>query len=190
MHLSSRSIFAARRCWLLSVLFFSTSALAAHTADDFSFPATVDVTGQRYQLCSSADMQVYLFLDIGDVALYLANCHHQPLLNQGRLLYFHYNRHFSAADFRKSGTVLLKRNVSEAIFSRLQKPLKQFNQFYVPVEKGDSYLIGTNATGGMVLFHNGNYLGKTDSQELSQQYFQIWFGRDPFNEKVKADLQP
>jgi hypothetical protein len=176
--------------WLLSLLFFSTSAFAAHTADDFDFPPSIDITGQRYQLCSSADMQVYLFLDIGDVALYLADCHHRPLLDQGRLLYFHYNRHFSAADFRKSGSVLLKRNVSHAVFSQLQKPLQRFNQLYLPVDKGDSYIIGTNDGGQMALYRNGKYLGKTDSQELSQDYFQIWFGSDPFNTNVKADLAP
>lgn len=183
----SRYLFAAAASLTL-ILLGSPPAMAAHTADGFEFPASVTLDGVPYTLCSSADMQVYLFLDIGDVALYLANCNQRPLLDQGRLLYFYYDHDFSAQELRKSGRVLLKRNLSSASFFALKGALVRFNQLYQPVKNGDSYRIGTNARGQLTLFLNQHYLGKSDSAALSAAYFKIWFGPNPFSDQVKNDL--
>lgn len=175
---------------LLPLLVFGRPGIAAHTADGFHFPATTTMTGMAYHLCSSADMQFYLFFDIGDVALYLADCKHPPFLEQGRLLYFHYNHDFSADDLRESSRVLLKRNTTASQFEALKRSLARFNRLYQPVQEGDSYVLGTTPEGQLALYLNGRYLGETDSVALSDAYFRIWFGPEPFGDQVKTDLLP
>ncbi len=185
-----RSWWLFRLLVLLALLALGRQATAAHTADGFHFPVTTTMTGVTYHLCSSADMQVYLFLDIGDVALYLADCGHAPFLEQGRLLYFHYNHSFDASDLRKSSRVLLKRNTTPLQFDALKESLARFNRLYQPVQEGDNYILGTTSGGRLALYLNGRYLGETRSLALSKAYFRIWFGPRPFDEQVKIDLLP
>ena len=175
---------------LLTGLAISSTGQAADTADNFDFPARTSITDQDYQLCSTADMQVFAFVDLGDVALYLEDCEQADFLNQGRLLHFYYRRDFDAEDFRASGKKLLERNLSESDFKSLEADIDDFNRVYQSTSEGDQYIIGTDKNGLLNLYLNGEYIGGSDSRAFSKAYFEIWFGKDPFREGVKKDLTP
>lgn len=173
---------------VLGLAMVSNTALAAQTADGFAFPTTTTVMDVNYKLCSSSDSQVYFFLDIGDVALYLKDCTRRPPLDQKKLLYFYYNHDFTAKQLRDSAWESLKKNLSDSTFTSLQQAIKDFNQLYQSVEAGDTYQLGVNAQGLMALYLNGDYLGQSDSRQLSRVYFRIWLGKHPLSEDVKATL--
>ncbi|MGM0562919.1 MAG: chalcone isomerase family protein [Pseudomonadota bacterium] len=165
------------------------SALAG-PADNFDFPPSVDISGPTLQLCSTADMQVFALVDLGDVALYLEDCKHRPFLDQPRLLYFHYGRDFDAEDYRTSGKKLLERNMDSKTFSELEPAIDEFNDIYQATREGDSYAIGTDPQGRLSLYLNGEYIGRSDSMAFARAYFKIWFGEDPFRKNVREALSP
>lgn len=167
-----------------------TATAWAGPADDYEFPEKTDITGPELTRCSTADMQVFALVDLGDVALYLEDCEQRPFLDQPRLLHFYYARDFDANDYRQSGKKLLERNLGDEAFAELEPAIDDFNAIYRDTREGDRYAIGTDEQGHLALYLNGEYIGRSESMAFARDYFNIWFGDDPFRSNVKEALSP
>jgi len=160
----------------------------------FSYAADFDTTrtldNHQLTLCASANMRKMLF-NIGDVALYLKDCNQasaETLTEQPVKLSFVYQRAFDGEDFIKSSDVLIQRNISAAEYAAIKDELEAFNANYQAIARDEVYEIAYSQETGLLLSKNGRQLSQSDSEALAAAYFTIWFGQDPFSNKMKNDL--
>lgn len=167
-----------------SALFFLCfSALASAQV----FPTDISIDGQQLQQCSKTDIKVLKFIDVGQAALFTSNCGALPNLTAEMQLSFIYHREFEAEDFIEASEKLLQRNLSETEYQQIEADLAQFNQSFQPVIEGDRYDIQLSEQ-GLSLIKNGTVISHSDSTLLGKQYYQIWFGKKPFNSNMKQAL--
>lgn len=152
------------------------------------FEPEIQLEQTTLKQCSAVPIKVMLF-NLGDVALYRQQCSSgSPLTIQPVQLSFIYNRGFDAEDFQTSSVKLLKRNVEPATFSAIEASLLEFNAGYEEAKQGDRFDIRYSPEQGLTLFKNGQQLSQSNNTQLGQTYFDIWFGDDPFSEKMKDNL--
>ncbi len=171
-----------RRLILVTTLFFSSQTWAEN-----SFPDSVKTTSTPLEKCHETAIDVMVFIDVADVALYLADCNKLPETSGKKQLSFLYHRTIEGDDFVEAAETLLKRNLSSADYKAIEAELKRFNAAYEDVESGDSYDI-RQMQNGLYLFKNGRQLAYSSSSLLAESYYQIWFGADPFNKVLKEQL--
>lgn len=173
----------------LSVLALMIISRPAEAETD-PFKPSISFDQQVLYMCSRADMTVMHWFNLGQVALYLQDCHdsNKQWRQQPIQLSFVYNREFSADDFIESSQKLLKRNMSEQQFTAIEPSLKQFVKNFKPVKEGDRYDIRYAKETGLVLLKNGTVVSRSDSSELGQEYYLIWFGKKPFSTSIKLTL--
>ncbi|HSG92293.1 MAG TPA: chalcone isomerase family protein, partial [Methylotenera sp.] len=165
----------------------ATFVITAQAAD---FAKTYQLEDQTLQLCASTPMKKMLF-DLGDVALYAIDCvavNADSLTAQPVHLTFKYERAFDAEDFIKSSDELIKRNSDDAEYQSIKADLERFNANYQAIADGERYDIGWSQATGLLLSKNNRQLAQHDSAELADVYFRIWFGDEPFSQKMKDAL--
>ncbi|MDM3869970.1 chalcone isomerase family protein [Porticoccus sp. W117] len=180
------------KCWLLAVSVLSASvnlyASSLYAKSDV-FQPTAMLDNQQLQLCNSTDIRVMAVFNVGTAALYLQDCSiEEDTLNQPIQLSIVYKRDFSPEDFQKSAYTLLQRNLSEAQFSAIEGELQRFNSNYQAMTKGERYDICYSDNTGLLLQKNGALISQSQSAQLGQSYFQIWFGKRPFSKALKRKL--
>lgn len=143
---------------------------------------------QQLAKCSEAKLEKY-FYDLGHVALYRQDCGGQDALTDAPVyLEFAYDREFAGEDFVESANKLIKRNVPEEAFNRIEADLNTFNAGYRSIEAGDRYAIAYSDITGLNLLLNDEQLISSANPELAELYFTIWFGDKPFSDKLKNRL--
>ncbi len=167
-------------CFLL-ILLFSPFSLAD------AFSSRIDTEHGELAKCSQTEISVMKFINIADAALYSSDCSRLPELTHNLQLSFIYHREIAGEDFIEASETLLKRNLSDAEFSKIKTDLDEFNAAFESVAEGDRYDIRRNQT-GLSLFKNGRLISEHDSMTLGQSYYQIWFGDKPFNDNLKQSL--
>lgn len=170
---------------LMAVL--ATFGFTAHAAD---FDKTYQLEEQTLQLCASTPMKKMLF-NLGDVALYAKDCAKvdaDSLTSQPVHLTFKYERAFEGEDFIKSSDELIKRNSNDAEYQSVKADLDAFNAKYQAIADGERYDIGWSQMTGLLLSKNNRQLAQHNSAELADIYFRIWFGDEPFSQKMKDAL--
>lgn len=154
------------------------------------FDTTRSLDNHQLTLCASTNMRKMLF-NIGDVALYLKDCSQasaETLTEQPVKLSFVYQRAFDGEDFIKSSDVLIQRNISVADYAAIEEELKAFNANYQAIAKDEVYEIAYSQETGLLLSKNGRQLSQSSSAQLAAAYFTIWFGDNPFSNKMKNEL--
>lgn len=191
---------------VIGIALCSVCAIAfAGTPDDTKFEKiiTVPMSGEStsklsesvtLRKCGEADMQVYGFIDIGDVALYAKDCDRKPLYegmkdheDQAIALLFYYRRGFSASDLADTAQKTLKKGLSPDRFGALLPELTVFHRYYRDVQPGDRYFILLNRD-EMGLYFNNEMLGRSQSSLLIDNYFSIWLGAEPVSRAIKHQL--
>lgn len=167
-------------CFLLPLLFVPVSL-----AETFS--SFIKTEDGELAKCSQTEISVMKFINVADAALYSSDCSRLPDLTENLQLSFIYHREIAGEDFIEAAETLLKRNLSDAEFSRIKTDLDEFNTAYESVAEGDRYDIRRNQN-GLSLFKNGRLIGEHASMTLGQSYYQIWFGEKPFNDDLKQSL--
>lgn len=160
------------------------------TAQAAEFDKTYQLEEQTLQLCASTPMKKMLF-NLGDVALYAKDCaavDADSLTAQPVHLTFKYERAFDGEDFIKSSDELIQRNSDAAEYQNIKADLDSFNANYQAIADGERYDIGWSQATGLLLSKNNRQLAQHDSAELADVYFRIWFGDEPFSQKMKDAL--
>ncbi len=154
------------------------------------FDKTYQLEEHTLQLCASTPMKKMMF-NLGDVALYAKDCaavNADSLTAQPIHLTFKYKRAFDGEDFIKSSDELIKRNSENAEYQSIKADLDAFNANYQAIADGERYDIGWSQATGLRLSKNNRQLAQHDSAELADVYFRIWFGDEPFSQKMKDAL--
>ena len=93
-----------------------------------------------------------------------------------------------AADFRKVGDEILKRNVDERTFATLQPRLERINAWYRDVKPGDRYSLTYLPETGTQLALNDTQLGVVAGPDFAKAYFRIWLGDQPIDANLRDQL--
>lgn len=171
------------RYLLMSIAFVSGTVQAQ------SFEKTTNLAEHSLNKCSESKLEKYIF-DLGDVALYRQDCNadKNALTDSPVYVEFAYTRSLAGEDFAETASKLIARNISERAFQKIEADLNSFNKAYKSIEDGDRYAIAYSEQSGLVLSLNGEVLTSSDSQQLAQHYFTIWFGDKPFSNQLKDNL--
>lgn len=172
---------------LALMIVLATFGITVQAAD---FDKIYQLDEQTLKLCASTPMKKMLF-NLGDVALYAKDCatvNADSLITQPVHLTFKYERAFDGEDFIKSSDELIKRNSDESEYQSIKADLDSFNANYQAIANGERYDISWSQATGLLLSKNNRQLAQHDSAELADVYFRIWFGDDPFSQKMKEAL--
>lgn len=99
-----------------------------------------------------------------------------------------YLRPLSAADLVQSGDTFLRRNTTEAEYTRIQEDLDRVNSWYQDVERGDRYTLTYMPGKGTQLSLNGIEQGVIPGTDFARFYFRIWLGNNPVSQSVRDTL--
>lgn len=145
--------------------------------------------GSEWQLCASSDVYAFTFFNVGEVSLWLRNCDVDiaSVYRDEKKLEFLYARNIPGYAFQKSAAHYLKKNLSEERFKNFEQSVQEMGDAYQDVEKGDQYTMLFTPL-GLTLFRNGVELKEIKEPSFAQDYFLIWFGDHPFNNKLKSRL--
>jgi len=179
----------------ISLAFTGTVVLA--TSDHFpestdSSSLHLNGTGhhirQPLSLCGQAKLKAYKVFTVGQGALYRPDCAKSWQLNETepKLMFFRYNREIPGHAFAESAEAILQRNIE--LNAGELAILDAFHKHYRDIGEGDTYTISYSPDAGLRLYLNDNLLGKLVQQPLAHQYFSIWLGEKPFDEKLKTRL--
>ncbi|WP_020406051.1 chalcone isomerase family protein [Hahella ganghwensis] len=171
--------------WIAQIL---PSISLADTAPKAGFSLSHEVHQLKLQRCGVATLKAYGIFTVGQSALYRQTCHATWSASDIEPIHmvFQYNRAIPAKAFRESAMEIMQRNIK--LNSEEIGTLNQFHQAYQPVEAGDTYSITYFPETGLQLQLNGNLLATLKDQELAREYFNIWLGEDPFDDRLKRQL--
>lgn len=174
--------------FLIAFLMLSFFAMAAVAKEE---PLPVYLLSQDAHLkrCSRGNLKAFSFFHVGYAALYLDRC--QQINNifekTPKRLRFVYERAIPASAFREAAEEYLKTNLGTKFYSWRQA-LDQFNRGYRDIEDGDYYDLIYDPKNGLELHFNGTQVAVLEDPGIGLAYFNIWFGKEPFSEKLKEDL--
>lgn len=166
-------------------------APAPAAAADATEPAPDHVegaAGTELQACSAARVKAWMFIKVARANVYLSDCGNlEHPFSPPVALRFAYEREVPARGFTESANEMLKRNLASKQYARLKQPLMDFNDHYKAVEDGDTYyMLRTKDT--LTLWLNERELASVDNPELARHYFRIWFGPEPFSDRLREEL--
>lgn len=102
-------------------------------------------------------------------------------------LTLHYFMDFTAEDFQKSGTQLIREN-EEISFESVKAGLEKINSLYAPVKEGDQYTILFIPGEGTKLLLNGVTRGVVPGDEFGRAYLGIWLSKTSVGESFTNTL--
>ncbi|MDF1630037.1 MAG: chalcone isomerase family protein [Alcanivoracaceae bacterium] len=146
-------------------------------------------TGIQLDQCGSAPVRALRFIEVGVASLWRDGCSQQARsLTPPLLLEFTYRREVPGSAFSRSATAMIERNVEAATFADLQQRVEAFNSHYRDIGDGDSYQLRYLSNGRLELLLNNELLASEQGHEFANAYLQIWFGPEPYSDRLKEQL--
>ncbi|MBZ2188559.1 chalcone isomerase family protein [Alcanivorax sp. JB21] len=141
------------------------------------------------QACTRGDVRALRFIRVGEARLSLDDCARNALPLKAPLrLQFSYRRDVPGDAFAEAAETMIKRNAEPEVFAALQPRIKAFNAHYRDIGDGDTYQLDYAPDGRLLLSLNGEPLATESGDEFALHYLNIWFGNDPYNDRLKRDL--
>ncbi|MCH8545036.1 MAG: chalcone isomerase family protein [Alcanivorax sp.] len=178
----------------LSRLIVSALAAAALShaamADDLTDPASFfGDDAPAMQECTRGDVRALRFIRVGEARLSLDDCARNGLpLKPPLRLQFSYRRDVPGDAFAEAAETMIKRNADADTFDALQSRIQAFNANYRDIGNGDTYQLDYAPDGRLLLSLNGEPLAEESGDDFALNYLSIWFGDDPYNDRLKRDL--
>ncbi len=166
------------------------STAGAREVAGVRFAAERTQHGATLELRNVALLRYAMIFDVYAAGLYVGrDVEIQRVLEDvPRRLEIEYMRGFDAAVFARSTRQLVRRNVGQTRYARLEPGVEAFNTLYRDVTPGDRYALTYVPGHGTELALNGVALGSLPGAELSQALFSIWLGARPFDAELKRKL--
>jgi len=173
----------------LAILLFGISLFVASTSNATPVPR-VGTELQALQKCAEATIKAYRVFTVGQMEIWMRNCTLEEFESRStaQRLVFKYEREIPAEGFRESGLHMLSENLDEQRFERIKPEIQSFNRFYKNADDGDIYTLDFVPSKGLIMRLNNAVLGTLGSSDIAQDYKKIWFGKNPFNDKLKRQL--
>jgi Chalcone isomerase-like len=123
-------------------------------------------------------------------ALYLQEdtVSHDALNDVPKRLVLEYRYAISAEDFADATTDIIKRNVDEPMFRRLESRVQDLNDMYRNVQPNDRYSLIYIPGHGTELILNDVPLGVIPGADFARAVFSIWIGNTPIDESFRDRL--
>lgn len=171
----------------LSLLFLLLLPPAAITAP---LPEPIRAaTDKPLQQCSSGIIEVWGFIDVGKASVWLPDCDRLEMPFQPPLmLRFGYDREVPGDAFAKSARAMLERNMEASTYQSLEEQFETFNGSYRDTQDGDIYSMLWREDGSVILWLNDGKLAEEQGGRFARHYLKIWFGPDPYSNKLKEAL--
>jgi|GEM_PF-2353356 len=140
--------------------------------------------------CSELDLRVAAFFKVGTASLHLADCGQarQILADIPKQFSLDLARDFSGDDLNETARELLISNLGLNSGDDLPEALACLANAYVDAESGDRYDVVYNPDDGLALFLNDELLQRCENTGQGEKFFMIWFGEDPFHERMRDRL--
>ncbi|PKM21548.1 MAG: hypothetical protein CVV10_08815 [Gammaproteobacteria bacterium HGW-Gammaproteobacteria-14] len=146
---------------------------------------------QVLMLCNKAPVHALRFIHVGEASLWRDSCDSEEqnsALQPPLLLEFAYQRNVPGSAFARAATTMIERNIDSAEFRALADRLEAFNSHYIAIGSGDRYQLRYLADGTLDLLLNDSLLASEKGHEFAQSYLSIWFGDQPYSERMKEQL--
>lgn len=175
---------------MLFVLLVWNTVGLAEPIKGVEFPDSVVVADTELTLRGVAVLKWAMFFSVYAGAFYLpaeqpGNDWHEDIPKMLELAYF---RDFKAEDFSSSSEKLLKRDLTETEFKRLEGRLEDFCNLFRDVKAGDRYSLTYSPATGTELWLNNQRLGAVPGNDFATAYFGIWLGPTPINTTFRDRL--
>lgn len=162
------------------------SALVLLAGLHYSMPANAQT---QWHHCSRAPVVALTFFTVGEVSLARPDCSLQAQWSQPPLqLTFAYQHAVPGDAFARSSLAMIQRNIDPATFARLEPRLRAFNSVYRDIDAGDAYRLRYLEGDRVELWLNDTLLTREQGKDFALAYLSIWFGQDPYSEKMKRLL--
>lgn len=144
-----------------------------------------------FQRCSEVELKVMGLFSVGTASLHLTDCDDtdRVLGRIPKMFSLELDRDMSGQDLIDSANELLVKNISGAENpNELPQELACLADAYVDASEGERFDVVYQPEGGLALYRNGDLLRECPDQGHGHRYFQIWFGDEPFNHRMKRAL--
>ena len=130
------------------------------------------------------------FIQIYNGALYLPRAVQKVdvLENIPKRLEVKYLRSFKAVDFGTATIEGVRKNVDSETFTRLEGKIKQHNNLYEDIVRGDRVSLTYIPSIGTRVGINGVTKGTIPGEEFARALFSLWLGDKPFDSGFKRAL--
>lgn len=171
---------------LALVMLATASSVTASTGQ----PHAAELDSQtRLNLCRSAPVKALRFIEVGKATLWRDDCvSGQASLQPPLLLEFAYQRDVPGSAFSQAAMAMVERNVSDITFAELKVRLERFNSHYRDIGDGDRYQLRYLPGGELELLLNNEVLAREQGHDFASAYLNIWFGPQPYSERLKKQL--
>lgn len=144
---------------------------------------------QPLKQCSTGVIEVWGFIDVGKASVWLPDCERLEMpLQPPLMLRFGYDREVPGHAFARSARAMLQRNMDESTYRELQEQFETFNSSYRDTQEGDVYSMLWQEDGSVTLWLNDRKLAEERGERFARHYLKIWFGPDPYSDKLKQAL--
>lgn len=157
----------------------------------FLAAASASASATTLQRCSEVELKIIGLFSVGIASLHLADCDEagrvlDAIPKQFSLLL---DRDMAGEDLIDSANELLVDNLDD-VSSRNQLPeeLACLANAYVDAQDGERFDVVYEPNERLALYRNDELLKECPDQGRGHEYFKIWFGEEPFNDKMKRRL--
>lgn len=148
-------------------------------------------TGNQLQRCSEVELKVMGLFSVGTASLHLGDCADadRVLERVPKKFSLLLDRDMAGADLIESANELLVENLDDVGSpAELPAELACLANAYVDAEDGERFDVVYVPDQRLALYRNGELLEECPDRGRGHQYFMIWFGEEPFNERMKQAL--
>lgn len=150
-------------------------------------PQSLTAYDQNWQQCNHHMVRKGIIFKVADIDWFSTECRKDQniLTTTPVLLRFSYLRDIDREFFIDSATEYFLRNLEQPQSPQAKKIIKDFNQSYQDVTDSDVYDLLIDTQGTLKLFKNNNLIQSTKDPLIRNNYFKIWFGKEPVLPKLK-----
>lgn len=140
--------------------------------------------------CSEVELKVMGLFSVGTASLHLADCSESDrvLERVPKMFSLELDRDIAGQDLVESANELLVENLGVSSSDALPEELACLANAYVDAEEGERFDVTYEPHERLALYRNDELLEECPDQGRGHEYFHIWFGEAPFNERMKKRL--
>ncbi|NEZ04782.1 hypothetical protein G4Y73_11520 [Wenzhouxiangella sp. XN201] len=150
--------------------------------------ASADATA--LERCSEVELKVMGLFSVGTASLHLTDCSESDrvLERVPKMFSLELDRDMAGQDLVDSANELLVENLGISSRDALPEELACLANAYIDAEDGERFDVSYEPDERLALYRNGELLEECPDRGHGHEYFQIWFGEKPFNDRMKKRL--